>query len=238
MSPRAAPPAPARSFEISNNDITSHLPKIVYCYWQLLALDALHDGHDLGIAGCGNANLRAFVNNVAIGEFDFGAAPLEHILTHGGTLQFAAPTPGRFLDQDVIDLLEGGCIAVARLGQRRGINFADLFELVSEGLADSYCLSADPDDEMADVLVLIDFSARKTGGRRHAIPHRVVTQLRPALTPKIGRHLGAVHHTQQFGDVLGALGRQAMDLADTEDRMRCRALGRLPTDLSRLEQLY
>src|SRR5258708_24529524 len=90
---------------------------------------------------------------------------------------------------------------------------------------------------MADVLVLIDFAARKAGGRRHAIPHGVVTKLRPALTPKIRRHLAAVHHAQQFGDALGSLSRAAMDLADAEHRMRRRALWRLPTDFARLEQL-
>ena len=64
-----------------------------------------------------------------------------------------------------------------------------------------------------------------------------MTKLRPALTPKIRRHLGAVHRAQQFGHVLGTLGGKAVNLADTEDRMRCRALGRLPTDFARLEQL-
>src|ERR1700730_7604606 len=174
---------------------------------------------------------------MAVDEFDFGAAPLEHVLAHGGTLQLAAPAARRRLDEDAVNLLEGGGIAVTRQSQLRGFELADLFELIAEGLADPHRLTADLDGEMADFRVLIDFAARKAGGRRHAIPHGVVTKLRPALTPKIRRHLAAVHHAQQLDDALGTLGGAAVDLADTEYRMRRRALGRLPTDFARLEQL-
>src|SRR5262249_10742085 len=219
------------------NSLTSDLPKIVYCYRQLLALDALHDGGDLGVAGGGKADLRGFVDDVAVDELDFGAAPLQHVLAHGGTLQLAAPAARRFLDEDGIDLRERGGIAVTRQKEIRGIELADLFELIAEGLADPHRLSADPDDEMADVLVPIDFAAGKAGGRRHAIPHGVVAQLRPALTPKVRGHLAAIHHAQQLGDALGTLGDAAVDLADAEYRMRRRALGRLPADFARLEQL-
>src|SRR4029077_17944238 len=55
---------------------TSYIPKIVYRYLQILALDALYDGCDLGVAGGGNANLCAFVDDMALDEIDFGAAPL------------------------------------------------------------------------------------------------------------------------------------------------------------------
>src|SRR5262249_28067195 len=143
----------------------------------------------------------------------------------------------RFLDEDGIDLLERGGIAVPRQNQLRGIELADLFQLVAEGLADAHRLATDPDGEMADMLVLIDFAARKDRGRRHAVPHGVVTQLRPTLTPKVGRHLAAVHDTQEIGDTPGTLGGAAVDLADAEYRMRRRALRRLSTDLARLEQL-
>ena len=119
--------------------------EIFYCDRQLLALDALDDCHDLGIAGGGNANLRAFFNNVTVGEFDFRTPPAAR----------------RFLDEDVVDLLERGGIAITRQDQLRGINLADLFELVAQRLADPYGLAANPDDEMADVLVLIDLAARK-----------------------------------------------------------------------------
>src|SRR5262249_6206126 len=158
----------------------------------------------------------------------------QHVLAHGGTLQLAAAAARRFLDQDGIDLRERGGIAVTRQNKLRGIKLADLFELIAEGLPDPHRLAADPDDEMAAVLVRIDFAAGKAGGRRHAIPHGVVTQLRPALTSKIRRHLAAIHHAQQFGDAPGTLGGAAVDLADAEYRMRRRALGRLPTDLARL----
>src|SRR5262249_9787648 len=133
--------------------------------------------------------------------------------------------------------LQRGGIAVTRQSQRRGVKLADLLELVAHRLADPYRLAADPDGEMADVLVLIDFAAGKAGGRRHAVAHGVVTKLRPALTPEIRRHLGAVHHAQQFHDALGALGGETMHFADAEDRMRRRTLGRLSTHFARLEQL-
>src|SRR5712671_2500999 len=174
---------------------------------------------------------------MAIDEFDFGAAPLEHVLAHGWALQLAAPAARRFLDEDGIDLLQRSGIAVTGQNQLRRIELADLFQLIAQRLADPHRLAADPDGEMANVLVLIDFAAGKAGGRRHAIPHGVVTKLRPALTPKIRGHLAAVHHTQQFGDALGTVGGAAVDLADTEHRMRRRALERLPTDSARLEQL-
>ena len=150
-----------------------------------MALDAFDERIDLGVAGGGNADLRAFVDDMAVDEFDFGAASLEHVLAHGGTLQLAAAAARRFLDEDGIDLLERGGIAVTRQNQLRGIELADLFELVAQRLADPHRLTADLDGEMADVLVLIDFAARKAGGRRHAIPHGVVTKLRPALAPEI-----------------------------------------------------
>src|SRR6202035_4481857 len=160
-----------------------------------------------------------------------------HALAHGGTLQLAAPAAGRFLDEDGIDLLERGGVAVPRQNQLRRIELADLFELIAQRLADPHRLAADLDGEMANVLVLVDFAARKAGGRRHAVAHGVVTKLRPALAPKIRRHLAAVHHAQQFGDALGALGGDAVDLADAEYRMRRRAFGRLAADFARLEQL-
>ncbi len=174
---------------------------------------------------------------MAVDELDFGAAPLEHVLTHGGTLQLPAPAARRFLDKDGIDLLERGGIAVTRHDQLRGVEFADLLELIAERLADPHRFAADLDGEMTDVLVPVDVAAGQAGGSRYAIAHGVVTKLRPALTPKIRRHLGSVHHAQQFGDAPGAFAGQAMDLADTEDRVRRRALGRLPAHLARLEQL-
>src|SRR5215475_282002 len=174
---------------------------------------------------------------MAIDELDLRAAPLEHVLAHGGTLQLAATATRRFLDEDGIDLLERGRITVTRPSQRRGIKLADLLELVAQRLADPHRLAADFDGEMADVLVLIDFAPGKAGGRRHTVAHGVVTKLRPALAPEIRRHLGAVHHAQQFRDALGALGGETVHLADAEDRMRRRALRRLSTDFARLEQL-
>src|SRR2546429_9501570 len=93
----------------------------------------------------------------------------------------------------------GSCSAT-RNDQLRGIEFADLLELIAERLADPYRFAADLDGEMTDVLVPVDVAAGKAGGSRYAIAHGVVTKLRPALTPKIRRHLGSVHHAQQFGD--------------------------------------
>src|SRR3977135_2596702 len=121
---------------------------------------------DLGVAWGGNANVRAFVDDMAVDEFDFGAAPLEHVLAHGGTLQLAAPAARRFLDEDGVDLLQRCGIAVTGQNQLRRIKLADLFEFIAEGLADPHRLAADLDGEMADVLVLIDFAARTAGGRR------------------------------------------------------------------------
>src|SRR3977135_1549116 len=109
---------------------------------------------DLGVAWGGNANVRAFVDDMAVDEFDFGAAPLEHVLAHGGTLQLAAPAARRFLDEDGIDLLERAALAVTRQNQLRGIKLADLFELIAQRLADPHRFTADLDGEMADVLVL------------------------------------------------------------------------------------
>src|SRR5262245_4881819 len=228
---RAVPDRPSR------NGLTSHLPKIVDRYRQLLALDALDEGRDLRVAGSGEANLRALVDDVAIDEFDLGASPLQHVLAHGGTLQFAASAARRFLDEYGIHFLEGGGIAATRQNQLCGIELADLLELIAEGLADPHRLTADFDGEMADVLVLIDLAPCQAGGRRHAIPHGVVTELRPALPPEIRRHLGAIDGAQQFGDTLGTLGGEAVDLADAEHRMRGRAFRRLSTHLAGLEQL-
>ena len=173
-----------------------HPSKIVDCDRQLLAFDAFDKRIDLGIAGRGNANLRALVDDMAVDEFDFGAASLEHVLAHGRTLQLAPAAARRFLDEDGIDLLEGCGIAVTRQNQLCGIELANLFELVAQRLADPHRLTADLDGEMADVLVVIDFAAGQASGRRHTIPHGVVTKLRPALAPEIRSHLAAVHHAQ------------------------------------------
>src|SRR5262245_40407260 len=124
---------------------------------------------------------------MAVDELDLGAAPLEHVLAHGGTLQLAATATRRFLYEDGIDLLERGRIAVTRPSQRRGIKLADLLELVAQRLADPHRLAADLDGEMPDVLVLIDFAAGKASSRCHAIAHGVVTKLRPALAPEVLR---------------------------------------------------
>src|SRR3977135_3564657 len=93
---------------------------------------------DLGVAWGGNANVRAFVDDMPVDEFDFGAAPLEHVLAHRGTLQLAPAAARRFLDEDGIDLLERGGIAVTRQNQLRGIELADLFELIAQRLADPH----------------------------------------------------------------------------------------------------
>src|SRR5215203_4118787 len=171
--------------EMSESRLTLHPSKIVDGDRQLLALDPFDNRIDLGVAGGCNANLRALVNDMAVDEFDFGAASLEHVLAHGGTLQLAAAAAGRFLDENGIDLLEGCGIAVARQNQLPGIELADLFELIAQRLADPHRFTADLDRKMADVLVLIDFPAGKAGGGRHAIAHGVVTKLRPSLAPEI-----------------------------------------------------
>src|SRR5262245_43328165 len=107
---------------------------------------------------------------MAIDEFNLRAAPLEHILSHGGTLQLTTPAARRrFADEDRIDLLERGGIAVTRQGQLRRIKLADLFELVAKSLADSHRLTADLDGEMANVLVLIRFGGLQ--GRWPPPPH-------------------------------------------------------------------
>src|SRR5689334_19709362 len=95
------------------NGLTSRLPKVVDRDRQLLALDAPHQRRVLGIAGRSHADLRALVDDMAVDEIDFGAAPLEHVLAHGGTLQLAAAAARRFLDQDGVDLLERRGIAIA-----------------------------------------------------------------------------------------------------------------------------
>src|SRR5947208_6576785 len=97
---------------MSRNGFILHVPKILDRYRQLLALDALDEGIDLGVARSVDADLRAFVDDMAVDELDFGAAPLEHVLTHGGTLQLPAPAARRLLDKDGIDLLERGGLAV------------------------------------------------------------------------------------------------------------------------------
>src|SRR5258708_16519214 len=171
--PRRSMPTPGAPVvaDRAMNGFTSHLPKIVDRYRQLLALDALYDRGDLGVAGGGKADLRALVDDMAVGELDLGAASLEHVLAHGGTLQLAAPAAGRFRDEDGIDLRARGGIAVTRQNQLSGIELADLLELIAQGLADPHRLTADPDDEMADVRVPVDLAAGQAGGRRHAVAH-------------------------------------------------------------------
>jgi hypothetical protein len=43
---------------VSKTGFTSHVPQIVYCYRQLLALDPLDQCSDLGVAGRVNSNVR------------------------------------------------------------------------------------------------------------------------------------------------------------------------------------
>src|SRR5215813_2274103 len=124
LSTPGAPTEPDRA-----SGLTSQLPKIVYRYRQLLALDALDERRDLRVAGGGKPDLRTLVDDVAVDEFNFGATPLQHVLAHRGTLQFPASAARRFLDEDGIDLLERGGIAVPRQNQLRGIELADLFQL-------------------------------------------------------------------------------------------------------------
>src|SRR6478752_4784756 len=169
MAPRPANATAAVDRLRKSRRFTSHPAKIVDRYRQLLTFDTFNDRIDLGIARGGNPDLRAFVDDMTVDEFDFGAASLEHVLAHGGTLQLAAGAARRFLNQDGIDLLERGGIAVTRQRELRRVELADLFELVAQRLADPHRLAADLDGEMADVRVLIDFAAGKAGGCRHAV---------------------------------------------------------------------
>src|SRR6185437_8166308 len=116
-------------------------------------------------------------------------------------------------------------VALGRLGERLGLELADLLDVIAQRLADPHGFAAELDGETADRVVAVAILAGEAGRGRHAVLHAVLAELGPALAPQVGRGLGAVDAAHHVAQLLDSLGDAAMDLADTEHGVLVAALG-------------
>ena len=104
-------------------------------------------------------------------------------------------------------------------------------------LADTDRLGAEAGGEVADRIAFEQIAAAQTGAGGQPVLHRIGDEFRPAFTPQIASHFGAVGEGNQTADLLGALGDAAMHLAGTKHGM-CRAvLGGAAMNMAGLRQI-
>src|SRR5690606_28844497 len=98
----------------------------------------------------------------------------------------------RAIPDDLLDLDQRVGMTFGGECQPLRIDLAQLHELIAEGLSHAHRFATELDREAPDRLVVVAVLARHAGGRRDAVGHAVLTELRPALAPQVGRRLAAV----------------------------------------------
>src|SRR5437764_3818970 len=151
-----------------------------------------------------HADLGAFARDEAVHLLDFGARSVEDVLRHRWTLVVGARVGARLRNQRRLDFIERGGVAFALQGELLGLDAANFLQLIAERLAHSHAFAGELDLEAADGAVVRAGRGREAGGGGHAVAHAVLTKLRPALAPEIGRGLRAIDAFEPGGELLDA----------------------------------
>src|SRR5690242_19586591 len=97
------------------------------------------------------------------------------------------------MDENVRYFFQSLFRSLARASQRLRRHRQHQLELHSQCLPDTHRLATKPNAESTRSIVQIALVAAHSGRGRDAVTHRVDHELRPALTPEIGRRFGTVH---------------------------------------------
>src|SRR4029453_78431 len=128
-------------------------------------------------------------------------------------------------------------VAFSRARDRLRGQVVDLLELVAECLPNTDRFAADARGEMTERIVVQHPAGGQAGAGGDPICHRVGYQLRPALAPEIGGHLGAIRISDQPTDLLGPRRDAPVHLAGAKHGMRRSALAGAAVDQARLGEV-